>query len=179
MFPPSNMSHWSNEIQIPTRFYSLCSLYSFYSHYSLYSPYSFTILHVLDVNIYFRFYTHWSLIRGSDFGTKWSCQYGLQVGLESYSRVWQHCRAAARYPFCSTDRTQLLHLPSSLRVPTTKSLRHDWQKGNSLPSALLMYPIHVINVFIIWLGNIYQTLAKWYLPSCSHCLVSFYFHNAP
>ena len=38
-----------------------------------------------------------------NFGIKWSHQYGLQVGLESYSRVLHYCRAAARYPFCSKD----------------------------------------------------------------------------
>ena len=37
----------------------------------------------------------------------------------------------------------------------------------------------VIHMFIIWLGYTYQTLAKLYLLSCSHCLASFYFSKCP
>ena len=37
----------------------------------------------------------------------------------------------------------------------------------------------VIHIFIIWLGYIYWTLAKWYLLSCSHCLVFFYSSKCP
>ena len=43
-----------------------------------------------------------------------------------------------------------------------------------------MQVIHfVIHILIICLGYIYRTLAKWYLLSCSHCLVFFYSSKCP
>ena len=46
-----------------------------------------------------------------------SHQYRPQVGVESCSREWQHCRAAAGCPFCSTCGRQLLPPPAQCGVP--------------------------------------------------------------
>ena len=52
-----------------------------------------------------------------NLGIKWSHQLGLQVGLGSCSRGLQHCRAAAKYPFCSKYGRQLLPRPARCGVP--------------------------------------------------------------